>query len=316
VLIDRYTRRDLLGALALATVGCKAGRRKRIAVIPKAVSHLFWVSVHKGAVQAGRKFDVEILWNGPPTETEFTRQIQIVDSMIAQRVDGIALAAAERKALVAAVDRATVAGIPVTVFDSGLESTNYVSYVATDNVEAGRMAARKIAEMLGGKGNVGIVMHAPGSASTMDREQGFNETMKREFPQVKIVGQQYGMSDAAKSRAAAENLLTAHPDINAIFASAEPSSIGASLAIQARGLQDRVLLVTFDSSEAMVNDLRSGAIDAMIVQDPERMGFEAVRTLVDKLEGRTPPKRLDLYAVFVEKKDLNEPNVKRLLNLP
>ena len=309
-------RREYLAGLAgLAFAGCGGNRKRKIAVIPKATSHMFWLTVQKGAFDAGREFNVDILWNGPASETDFSRQIQIVDSMIAQRVDGIALAAAERNALVAAVDRAVAANIPVTVFDSGLNSTGYVSYVATDNVEGGRVAARTLIQLLGGKGKVGVVLHAPGSASTMDREKGFAETIAAEGPNIEIVGSQYGMSDRAKARAAAENILTAHPDLNGIFASSEPSSIGASLAIQARGLTDKVTLVAFDASDTMVEDLRTGAIDAMIVQDAHRMGYEAVKTLVDKLNGKTPPRRLDLHAARVLLKDLNESEVKRLLNL-
>jgi ribose transport system substrate-binding protein len=177
------------------------------------------------------------------------------------------------------------------------------------------MAARKVAEMLGGRGTVALVLHAPGSLSTMDREFGFIDTVKRELPGIRIVAQQYGMSDPAKSRAAAENILTANPGLSAIFASSEPCSIGTSLALKARSLETSVYLMAFDASDAMVEDLRSGAIDALIVQDPQRMGYEAVRTLVQKLDGKNPPKRVDMNAVLVEAKDLNEPNVKRLLNL-
>jgi ribose transport system substrate-binding protein len=310
------SRRDFIPVLACAAlVACHGSRRKRIAVIPKATSHIFWLSVQKGAFDAGKEFGVEILWNGPATETDYARQMQILDSMVAQRVDGIAIAAAERKALVSGVDRAIAAGIPITVFDSGLDSQNYLSYVATDNVEAGRIAARTLGELLSSKGKVAIVMHAPGSASTMDREKGFTEVAEREFPGMKIVASQFGMSDRAKSRAAAENILTAHPDLNGIFASSEPSSVGAALALKGRGLTDKVVLVAFDSSDSMIEDLRAGAIDAMVVQDPHRMGFEAVKTLVDKLNGKTPPKRLDLNAIVVRAKDLNEPQVKRLLGV-
>jgi ribose transport system substrate-binding protein len=276
---------------------------------------MFWLTVQKGVFDAGREFNVDILWNGPASETDFSRQIQIMDSMIAQRVDGIALAAAERKALVASVDRAAAANIPVSVFDSGLDSTQYVSFVATDNVEAGRVAARTLIEMLGGKGKVGVVMHAPGSQSTMDREKGFNETLAAEGPNLQIVATQYGMSDRSKARSAAENILTAHPDLDGIFASSEPSSVGASLAIQGRNLTEKVKLVAFDASDTMVEDLRAGAIDAMVVQDAHRMGYEAVRVLVDKLDGKTPPRRVDLHAARVRLQDLNEPEVKRLLNL-
>ena len=276
---------------------------------------MFWLTVQKGAFDAGRELNVDIQWNGPASETDFSRQIQIVDSMVSQRVDGIALAAADRKALVTPVERAAAANIPVTVFDSAVDTTQYVSYVATDNVEAGRLAARTLITFLNGQGKVGVVMHAPGSASTMDREKGFTEAIAAEAPNIQIVASQYGMSDRSKARAAAENILTAHPDLNGIFASSEPSSVGASLAIQGRQLKDKVMLVAFDASDTMIEDLRGGAIDAMIVQDAYRMGYEAVKTLVDKLNNKTPPKRVDLHAARVQLKDLNESEVKRLLNL-
>lgn len=142
---EQQSRREFLPVVfGLTIASCRGNRKRKIAVIPKATSHVFWLSVQKGAFAAGEEFGVDILWNGPPQETEYARQIQIVDSMVAQRVDGIAIAAAERKALVSCVERAVAAGIPVTVFDSGLDSQNYLSYVATDNVEAGRLGARTL----------------------------------------------------------------------------------------------------------------------------------------------------------------------------
>jgi ribose transport system substrate-binding protein len=304
----------LLGVLLLGA-GCNRTTKKRIAVVPKGTSHIFWISVQEGAMAAGKEFNVEILWNGPPQETDYSRQMQIVDSMVAQHVDGIALAAAERKALVGPVDRAAAAGIPVTVFDSGLDSTNYLSYVATNNLEGGRLAARTLGQLLNGKGKVAMIMHAPGSASTMDREQGFNEVMSKDFPGIKVVATQFGMSDRAKSRAAAENILTAHPDLDGMFASSEPSSVGASLAIKGQGLSGKVKLVVFDSSDTLIEDMRAGTISAMVVQDPFKMGYEAVKTLVDKLNGQTPPKRIDLNAVVVRKEDLDKPEMKQLLHI-
>ena len=216
----------IAGALALALIagaGCNRSRRKTIAVVPKGTSHIFWLSVQAGALAAGKAFDVDILWNGPATETEYDRQVQILDSMIARRVDGIAVAAAERKALVNVVERATKAGIPVTVFDSGLDCDCYMTFLATNNYEAGQIGARTLAGLLDGKGPIAMLMHAPGSASTMDRERGFEDAIKAEFPGMKIVASQFGMSDRVKARAAMENMMAAHPEIVGVFASTEPS---------------------------------------------------------------------------------------------
>jgi ribose transport system substrate-binding protein len=302
----------LIAVMALAS--CHRDRTKTIGVVPKGTSSLFWISVHNGADAAGKQFHVNIDWNGPALETEYDRQIQIVDSMLARHVDGLALAATERKALVRSIDRAAELGIPVTVFDSGVDSTNYMTFLATDNHAAGELGARELARLLNGQGKIGLLMHAPGSASTMDRERGFEEALAREFPKIQIVAKQYGMSDRSKAMTASENILTAHPDLDGIFASSEPSSVGVAQALKSRGLSGKVKFVAFDASQGMIEDLKSGTIDAMVVQDPYRMGFEAVKTLVDKLNGATPPKQIDLPARVVRKEDLDKPEIKQLLS--
>ena len=302
----------ILAALGLLC-SCHASGRKRIAVVPKANSHAFWVSVHAGAAAAGQKFGVEVLWNGPALETDYDRQMQIVDSMLAQHPDGLAVAASERHALNSSLDRAAKLGIPVTVFDSAVDSTEYMTFVATDNYKAGQMGGRELARLLGSRGPVAMVMNAPGSASTLDRERGFEDVLRAEFPDVRIVARQFSMSDRAKGRAAAENILTAHPDLAGIFASSELSSTGAALALKSRGLAGKVKLVAFDASEDMIEDLKAGAIDALVVQDPFQMGFEAVKTLVDKLHGESPPKRIDMPARVVHKTDLERPEIHQLL---
>jgi ribose transport system substrate-binding protein len=293
--------------------GCHSSERKTIAVVPKATSHLFWVSVEAGAMAAGEKLKVDVDWNGPPTETDYARQVQIVDSMIARHVDGLAVAAQDRTTLNASLERAAAARIPVTVFDSGVDSTNYMSYISTNNFQGGQMAARELAALLNGKGQIAMLMHAPGSKSTMDREAGFEDALRKEFPGVRVVARQYSMSDRAKAMAAAENFLTAQPDLDGIFASAEPGSVGAALALKSRGLAGKVKLVAFDASEELVQDLKDGSIDALVAQDPFRMGYQAVETLVEKLHGANPPKVIDLSATVVTKGDLDKPQIKSLL---
>ena len=297
----------------LLLVSCQVSKKKVIAVIPKATSHIFWQSVQAGAIAAGRELDVEVVWSGPSLETEYSRQIQIVDSMVARHVDGLAVAASDRTALAAPINRAAKAGILVTAFDSGVDTENILTFVATNNYEGGQMAARRLAELVHEKGNVAMLMHAPGSASTMEREKGFEDVIAKEFPNIRIVARQYGMSDRAKARDAAENILSAQTDLDGMFASAEPSSVGAALAIKARNLTEKVSLVAFDSTEGLIEDLKAGAIDALVVQDPFRMGYEAVKTQVDALNGKKLPKRMDLTARVIARADLEKPDVKALL---
>jgi ribose transport system substrate-binding protein len=310
---DRKARPITALLLPLLLTSCHGSGKKTIAVVPKGTAHAFWVSVQAGALAAGEKLGVNVLWNGPAQETEYDRQIEIVDSMIARHVDGLAVAAAERKALVQSIDRAVSLGIPVAVFDSGVDSTNYLTFIATNNYDAGQMGARELAKLLHGKGNVAIIMHEPGSASTMDRERGFEDLMAKDFPGINLVARQYGHSDRSKARSAAENILAAHPELDGMFASSEPSSVGAALAIKSRGLGGKIQFVAFDSTESMIEDLKAGVIGAMVVQDPFKMGFEAVKVLVDKLHGITPAKRIDLTPHVIERADLDKPEIKELL---
>jgi ribose transport system substrate-binding protein len=305
--------RLLLIFAILSLVACQQRTKKLIGVVPKATSHLFFVSIHAGVLAAEKEFGVEVLWNGPREETEYSRQIEIVDSMVARNVDALAISATDHSALVRPVKRAMDAGIPVTIFDSGLDLTGYVTFVATDNYGAGQTAARKLAELVGGKGKVAELMHKPGGMSTGDRERGFEDVMAKEFPAIKIVARQYGMADRAKSRDAAEDILTAHPDLDGMFASAEANSIGAFQAIKTRGFSGKIKLVTFDSSEAHVEALKDGTIDVMLVQDPYRIGYEAVRSLVMKLNGQKPPEKMDLSVHVIRKQDLDQPDVQALL---
>jgi ribose transport system substrate-binding protein len=304
----------VLFAASLLASSCNRNVQRRIAVIPKGTAHVFWQSVHAGAVAAGREFHAEIVWDGPPNETDYSRQLEIVDSMLNRHVEGMVVAAADRTTLNASLDRAAREKIPVVVFDSGVDSTNYVSFVATDNFAAGKLGARKLAALLNGKGTIAMIQNAPGSASTMDRERGFKEAMAQEFSGIEIVAEQYSMSNRAKAMSAAENILTAHPQLDGLFASSEPSSVGAAQAIKSRNLTGKLKFVAFDSSEGLVEDLNAGVIDALVAQDPFRMGYEAVRTVTEKLNGKTPDKKIDLSAAVITKADLDKAEVKLLLH--
>ncbi len=305
----------LLLLLALAP-GCRRAGQKVIAVVPKGQAHIFWQTVHAGAAAAGKDLGVKIEWNGPATEIEYTKQIEIVENFITRRVDGIVLAPTERVALVAVIERARREGIPVTIFDSAADTENYVSFVSTDNFAGGQTAARRLAQLLGGKGKVAIIAVVPGSASTSERERGFQETVKKEFPGIQVAALQYGMSDRARSLAVSEDILTAHPDLRGIFASNESSTVGAAQALKSRSLGGKIKLVGFDSSPSLVDDLKGGTIDSLVVQNPYRMGYEAVKSIADHLQRKSPPKRIDSGATLVTRENMDTPDVRKLLNPP
>src|SRR5262245_20819202 len=300
----------------LLAASCNRNTKPRIAVVPKGQAHIFWQSIHAGALKAGTELGVEVLWNGPAVETEFSRQIGIIEDFINQRVDGLALAPSNGEAMVPVVERAAAERIPVTIFDSGIKTDKYVSYVSTDNYKGGVMAAKRIGELLPQGGRIAVLGTLPGSVSTTERENGFKETIDKEFPKIQIVAMQYGMSDRAKSLAVAEDIMTANPNLAAMFCSNESGTIGAVQAAKSKGVAGKLKLVGFDSSPTLIEDVASGNIDSLVVQNPFKMGFLAVETLVNQMRGRTPEKRIDTGATLVTGANLKEPPIQELLNPP
>jgi ribose transport system substrate-binding protein len=301
----------LLAAIPLSTA-CRRSGQRVIGVVPKGASHIFWQTVHAGAIKAAGELGYRVEWNAPPLEIDAGRQIEIVDSMINRHVDGIVLAPVDKQALVAVVERATAKGIPVAIFDSAIDTDKFISYVATDNTEAGRMAARRMGEILGGKGKVGVVGFMPGSASTMEREHGFQDEIHNRYPGINIVALQFGMADRAKSMAVTENILSANPDLAGLFADNESSSAGAVQALKSRGAK-QVKLVAFDASDQLIAELRDGVIDSIVVQNPLRMGYESTRAIGMKLSGQTPERKVDSGATLIRREDLSREETRQLL---
>jgi len=301
-----------VAAAAYSTVGCNQSKKRQIAVIPKGRAHVFWQSVHAGSVKAARESGVEVIWNGPATETDFNGQIQIMDAMINRRVDAICVAPIDKKVMVSAVERAMKEKIPVVIFDSGIDTEQFISQVMTDNKEAGRVAARRMGEILGGKGKVIMVAVQPGGGSTMLREEGFEEEIKK-FPGIQLVDKRYGMSDYAKSLQVAENMLTAFPDVAGLFASNESSAAGAAQALKARA-GNKVKAVGFDSSPALVADLKAGVFDSLVVQDPFQMGYQSVQNAMKSINGQTVEKINNMPPQLVTQQNVGLPEIQAKLN--
>jgi ribose transport system substrate-binding protein len=298
--------------LSVITAGCNREKKRVIGVIAQGRAHMFWQSIHAGAVAASRETGVEILWNAPTSETDYAGQLQIMDAMINRRVDAIAVSPIDKKAMVGVVERSTREGIPVIIFDTGVDTEAFVARVATDNYAAGRMAAERMGAILSGKGAVLMVACQPGSASTLAREQGFEDVLKEKFPGLRIADKRFGMSDFAKSLAVAENMLTAHPDADGMFASNETGSVGAAQAL--KGRKTKVKLVGFDSSPTLIDDIKTGVIDSLVVQHPFKIGYESVRAAVDRLDGKPVEKNRQLAARLVSRDNLTDPDVVAQLN--
>jgi len=302
----------IAAGLAAFATSCARKPSNTIGMIPKGTTHVFWQTVHAGGIKAARETGYEIVWNAPAVEGDRSRQIAIVESMINQEVAGIALAPIDRKALSAVVERATAAGIPVMIFDSGIDTPKRLGYVGTDNKNGGRLAAQRLGEVLGGKGLVAVITDTPGSASTGERDAGFIDELHKKFPQIRLLETQYCDTSVAKSRAITENLLTAHSDLAGVFADHENATAGTALALKSRNRRE-VKLVGFDASEHLVDDMKDGWVDSLMVQNPFQMGYDAIRDIVLKLKGQNPPAETDTGVTLVRAQDLQRAEIQKIL---
>jgi ribose transport system substrate-binding protein len=291
-----------------------AGAKHAIAVIPKGTTHIFWQSVHAGAEKAGAEFGYQIFWNGPERETDRERQIQIIEDFIVQKVDGIVLAPLDRQALVPSVEKLAGIPIPCVIIDSGIGTEKYVSFAATDNYQGGVLAARRMGEILQGKGKVVVVKYVPGSASTTERENGFMDTIKKEFPGIEIADNKYGQDTVETALQATEDMLTKNPDLQGLYACNASTAVGAFQALQSQK-RTGIKMVGFDAEKALLDGLRAGQIDALVVQNPFKMGYEGVKAVVMKIKGETVPKRIDTGVEVITKASLDDPKIKDLLKL-
>jgi ribose transport system substrate-binding protein len=215
------------------------GKKWRVIVIPKGTSHEFWKTIHAGALKAAEELGtVEVIWQGPQKEDDRVQQIQLVQNAIAAKVDGIVLAPLDSHALVKPVEDAVARGIPVVVIDSSLESNAIASYVATNNYNCGAMAARRLGELLSGQGKVILLRYAVGSASTEQREQGFTETLAREFPRLTLLSaNEYAGPTADSAQQKSQSLVTRYRgQVDGVFCPNESSTAGMLRALEGAGL--------------------------------------------------------------------------------
>ena len=291
-----------------------AAAKARIAVIPKGTSHEFWKSVQAGALKAGAELGVEVIWKGPAREDDRDDQIKVVEDFVTQKVSGIVIAPLDDTALVRPLKEAKEAGIRVTIIDSGLNWDGYESFAATDNTHGGEMAAEELSRLLGGKGKIVMMRYVEGSASTRQREEGFLGVIKSKFPGIEVLSSdQYGGATLESCLKTAENLLTRFPEFDGAYAPNEPSAAAMMKAVNDAKRKDRIKLVGFDASKALVERLKNGAIDGLVVQNPLRMGELGVRAMVEALGGKAVEKRIDTGCTLVTKATMDTPEAKEVL---
>ncbi|MBI5864163.1 MAG: substrate-binding domain-containing protein [Planctomycetes bacterium] len=287
-----------------------------IAVIPKGTTHVFWKSVEAGARQAGEELNVEIIWKGPLKENDRAQQIQVVQQFVSQGVDGIVLAPLDFKALVGPIKAAADKKVPVVIFDSALDGKpgeDFASFVATNNTKGGELGGKELARLLGDKGKVVLLRYQAGSASTDEREKGFLSAIQA-AKDVKVISEnRFAGPTAGEAKNQALNMIDDLRKADGVFCPNESSTLGMLLALRQQGLAGKIKFVGFDASPPLVEALQKGEINALVVQNPRRMGYLGVKTVVARMKGDKVEAVIDTGVALVTKENLNDPEIKSLI---
>src|ERR1700694_5233427 len=229
-----------------------------IPVISKGFQHQFWQAVKLGSENAAKDLNVKISFEGPESETQVDKQIEMLQAALDKKPQAICLAALDSKAVVPLLEKAQGAKIPIIGFDSGVDSPIPVTTAATDNIAAAGTAADKMAEMIGNSGEVGLVVHDQTSRTGIDRRDGFVNQMKSKHPQVNIVDIQYGGGDQLKSTDLTKAIIQAHPNLKGMFGANEGSIIGVLNAVKELHKEGQLVVIGYDAGKQQKDAVRSG----------------------------------------------------------
>jgi ribose transport system substrate-binding protein len=306
----------LLLSFIAASFAPLAWSAEKIAVIPKGTTHNFWKSIESGARQAGQELGVEIIWKGPLKEDDRAQQISIVQQFVSSGVSAIVLAPLDDTALRGPVKSASDRRIPVVIIDSAVKGEpgkDFVSFVGTDNKRGGMLGGEELVRLLKGKGKVVLLRVMEGSASTLEREAGFIEVIRRTPGITLTVENRFGGATVSSAQDAAMNLIDKVREADGIFCPNESTTQGMLLALRQTGLVGKKTFVGFDTSPALLAALNKGDIQALVAQNPTKMGYVGVISAVKALRGEPVDVAIDTGCVLVTKNNQNDPAVKAVL---
>jgi ribose transport system substrate-binding protein len=305
--------------LTLAVAGCGGSsasgpKALKIIGVPKSLASSYWTIVENGMkCYASKTQNVNIVWDGVPTDQQLDGQISLLQNYISQKPDGILYAAIDAKALHPINQQATSAGVPIFSFDSGTDPQD-IPLFATSNTAAAAKAADEMGTLLNGAGKIAILEFVPGSATNDQRVKGFKDELSSKYPNVQIVADQVDDSDAAKALSITQNILSAHPDLNGIYAANQPGGEGAAQALNAAHQGGKVHMISFDASDPLVSALQNGTADALVVQNPFKMGYDSTKAMVEQVRNGTKAANEDTGVTLVTKANFNDPTTQGLLN--
>jgi ribose transport system substrate-binding protein len=302
-----------LGALMAVglSAGASAADEPYIPLISKGFQHQFWQAVKAGAEEQAKADNVKITFEGPETEAMVDKQIDMLSADLAKKPNAIGFAALDSKAAVPLLKKAQSEKIPVIAFDSGVDSDIPLTTCRTDSVAAAATAADKMAEAIGGSGEVAVIVHDQTSRTGIDRRDGFVNRIKEKYPNIKIVSVQYGGGDHLKSAEIAKAMIQANPNLKGIFGANEGSAEGAAIGVKESG--KKLVLIGFDSGKEQKEDINSGLMLGAITQNPVGIGKCTVDSAVKALKGEKLPTVIDTGFYWYDKSNMTDPKIAAVL---
>jgi ribose transport system substrate-binding protein len=293
--------------------GGETAAKPYIPVISKGFQHQFWQAVKLGAEQAATEYNVDITFEGPETEAMVDKQIEMLQTALDKNPAAICLAALDSKAAIPLLEKAKAANIPVVGFDSGVDSDIPVTTAATDNIAAAGHAADKMAELIGGEGEVAVIVHDQTSRTGIDRRDGFLSQMEEKYPNITVVDVQYGGGDHLKSTDLAKAIIQAHPNLKGFFGANEGSIIGVLNAVSELGKEGELVVIGYDSGQQQMDAVRSGVEAGAITQDPIGIGYKCVEAAVKAINGESLPTTIDTGFHWYDKTNIDDETIAALL---
>ncbi|HEV8281045.1 MAG TPA: ABC transporter substrate-binding protein [Candidatus Limnocylindrales bacterium] len=303
------------GAAASGSAAASAGGGEKpyIPIVSKGFQHQFWQAVKKGAEEKATELNVTVNFEGPENESQVDKQMEMLQAELDKNPAAVCFAALDSQAAVPLLQKFKDKNIPVIGFDSGVDSDIPVTTAATDNLKAAGTAADKLGELIGGSGKVGVIVHDQTSRTGIDRRDGFVKEMQAKYPNVQIIGPQYGGGDQLKSTDLAKAMIQGNPDIKGFFGANEGSAIGVINAVKELNKSGSIVVVGYDSGQAQIDAINSGLMAGAITQNPIGIGQQCVDAAVKAIKGETLPKTIDTGFYWYDKTNINNAEIQAVL---
>jgi ribose transport system substrate-binding protein len=296
-------------------------KKYTIALIPGLTTDAFYITMHKGAKAAADALGAELVFQGAP-EFNPVQQVPVLNAIIGRKPDAILIAPTDKGQLVGPLKKAVDSGIPVITVDTFIGDGHYqtgtgdadfpLSYIASDNILGGEIAAKALAKAIGDKGKVYVSNVKPNISTTDQREQGFKQEMKK-HPDITVMETQFNDDDANKAASQFQAMYARTPDLAGVFGANLFSATGAANGVKQANAKGKVRVVAFDAPTSMIDDIKAGNIDIAIAQHPAEIGFYGVMTAYAHLTGQSVPPLIGTGFTVIDKSNIDDPKVKKFI---